>query len=225
MNSNRTPPVEELSEGTERKSSTGSRTWFFNVCESKSSRLCWRSQSPYWNVFLHCCRNYREIEIGATYPFSTTSFRTFGRAHLEEAGCRRVGDRQICVCYSGDYCNSANSFLPFMLGILVLNFWCNFLHPPSKFSHLSQGEGIAWVLSFKRFHKVHVLSCSRISLFYLQNVSSLFIHFRQLLRLPVFDLNIYYWWALFFMCILYLSFVIIIVRILYSPVIKIKRSM
>ncbi|KJH44019.1 hypothetical protein DICVIV_09949 [Dictyocaulus viviparus] len=42
-------------------------------------------------------------------PYDT---RTFTRAHLEESGCRRVADREICVCYSRDYCNSASLSIP-----------------------------------------------------------------------------------------------------------------
>ncbi|CAJ0589682.1 unnamed protein product [Cylicocyclus nassatus] len=34
----------------------------------------------------------REVAL-TCIPYDT---RTFGRAHLEESGCRRVGDRQIC---------------------------------------------------------------------------------------------------------------------------------
>ncbi|CAB3396969.1 unnamed protein product [Caenorhabditis bovis] len=36
-------------------------------------------------------------------PYDTRGYRT---PQLEEDGCRQVGDRQICICYSHDYCNS-----------------------------------------------------------------------------------------------------------------------
>uniref|UniRef100_A0A158P878 Activin_recp domain-containing protein n=1 Tax=Angiostrongylus cantonensis TaxID=6313 RepID=A0A158P878_ANGCA len=53
----------------------------------------------------------REVAL-TCIPYDT---RTFTRAHLEESGCRRVVDREICVCYSGDYCNSASSAIPFTI--------------------------------------------------------------------------------------------------------------
>ncbi|RCN45741.1 hypothetical protein ANCCAN_08241 [Ancylostoma caninum] len=80
-------------------------------CEECSGVACTRITS--FNL-----EDNREVAL-TCIPYDT---RTFGRAHLEEAGCRRVGDRQICVCYSGDYCNSAKTFIPLIsLGILLFN--------------------------------------------------------------------------------------------------------
>uniref|UniRef100_A0A7I5ECA1 Activin_recp domain-containing protein n=1 Tax=Haemonchus contortus TaxID=6289 RepID=A0A7I5ECA1_HAECO len=81
-------------------------------CEECSGVACTRITS--FNL-----EDNKEVAL-TCIPYDT---RTFGRAHLEEAGCRRVGDRQICVCYSGDYCNSAKaSFISLiMLGLLLLN--------------------------------------------------------------------------------------------------------
>ncbi|KAJ1374579.1 hypothetical protein KIN20_037290 [Parelaphostrongylus tenuis] len=59
----------------------------------------------------------REVAL-TCIPYDT---RTFTRVHMDESGCRRIVDREICVCYSGDYCNSASLSTPLLLGVLLLN--------------------------------------------------------------------------------------------------------
>ncbi|VDL72944.1 unnamed protein product [Nippostrongylus brasiliensis] len=61
-------------------------------CDECSGVACTRITS--YNL-----EDNREVAL-TCIPYDT---RTFGRAHLEEAGCRRVDDRQICNVFKHFY--------------------------------------------------------------------------------------------------------------------------
>ncbi|CAO4382744.1 unnamed protein product [Caenorhabditis nigoni] len=66
-------------------------------------------------VVSHNLDDNREVAL-TCLPYDTRNYR---KPQLEEQGCRIHGDRQICICYSHDYCNSTSTTFQTFYGSLL----------------------------------------------------------------------------------------------------------
>ncbi|EGT33022.1 hypothetical protein CAEBREN_16366 [Caenorhabditis brenneri] len=73
-------------------------------------------------VVSHSLDDNKEIAL-TCLPYDT---RNYHKPQLEEQGCRVHGDRQTCICYSHDYCNSTSRHFNFFkfYGFFSLTFFC-----------------------------------------------------------------------------------------------------
>ncbi|CAQ76481.2 Activin_recp domain-containing protein [Caenorhabditis elegans] len=73
-------------------------------------------------IVSHNLDDNREVAL-TCLPYDT---RNFHKKQLEEEGCKVIGDRQTCICYNHDYCNSSSKHFN-IYGFPSLSFLCFFL--------------------------------------------------------------------------------------------------
>ncbi|CAI4229759.1 unnamed protein product [Auanema sp. JU1783] len=61
----------------------------------------------------------REVAL-TCIPHDTRSPLAFRNFPYEEEGCKHVGDRQFCVCFSRNYCNSSRNALNSSTIVLIV---------------------------------------------------------------------------------------------------------